>query len=115
MIDFPKRGQIYLITLPGQPNDRKARPALIVSLDTRNRLAEDVMVVPLTTTLKPSPTHVRMNQGVGGLKKNSMAKCEQLTTVNKAFLLQGPLAESVPDEILEAIEYAIMRAIGIII
>ena len=115
MIDFPKRGEIYLVTLPNQPNDRKVRPALIVSLDTRNRLADDVMVVPLTTTLKPSPTHVRIEQGTGGLKKHSMAKCEQLTTANKAFLLQGPLADKVPNEVLEAIEYAIMRAIGIII
>lgn len=115
MIDFPKRGEIYLITLPGQPNDGKARPALILSLNPRNRLGEDVMVVPLSTTLRPSPTHVRIEQGIAGLRNTSMAKCEQLTTLNKSFLLRGPFAGTVPDEILETIEYAVMRAIGIVI
>lgn len=115
MIDFPKRGEIYLITLPGQPNDRKARPAIILSLNPRNRLGDDVMVVPLSTALKPCPTHVRIEQGMAGLRKTSMAKCEQLTTLNKIFLLKGPFAGTVPDEMLEAIEYAVMRAIGIVI
>jgi mRNA-degrading endonuclease toxin of MazEF toxin-antitoxin module len=39
---YPKRGEIYLVRLPGQPKDTKPRPALVVSLDVRNRLANDV-------------------------------------------------------------------------
>ena len=52
MSEFPERGEIFLVKLPGHPRDRKARPALIVSLDVRNRLANDVMIVSLSTTLR---------------------------------------------------------------
>lgn len=101
--------------LPGHPRDRKARPALVVSLDIRNRLANDVMVVPLSTTLREAPTHVRIEQGEGGLGHASMAKCEQLTTLDKEFLLRGPFAGKVRDATMAEIERAIMRAIGIVV
>jgi len=79
MIEYPKRGEIYLVSLPSKPKDIKNRPALIVSLDIRNKLANDIIVVPLSTTLRPAPTHVLLSEGAGGLSKASMAKCEQLT------------------------------------
>lgn len=115
MSEFSQRGEIYLVKLPGHPRDRKARPALVVSLDVRNRLASDVMVVPLSTTLREAPTHVRIEQGEGGLSHASMAKCEQLTTLDKEFLLRGPFAGKVRDATMAEIERAIMRAIGIVV
>ena len=115
MTEFPQRGEIYLVKLPGHPRDRKTRPALVVSLDIRNRLANDVMVVPLSTTLRAAPTHVRLEPGEGGLDHVSMAKCEQLTTLDKAFLLRGPFAGTVRDATMTEIEHAIMRAIGIVV
>lgn len=115
MSEVPQRGEIYLVKLPGHPRDRKARPALVVSLEVRNRLANDVMVVPLSTTLRASPTHVRIEQGEGGLDHVSMAKCEQLTTLDKGFLLRGPFAGKVRDNTMAEIERAIMRAIGIVV
>lgn len=45
MIEFPRRGEIYLVNLPSQPKDIKNRPALVVSLDIRNKLANDIMRV----------------------------------------------------------------------
>ena len=101
--------------LPGHPRDRKVRPALVVSLDIRNRLANDVMVIPLSTTLRAAPTHVRVEQEEGGLNHVSMAKCEQLTTLDKGFLLRGPFAGKVRDATMAEIERAIMRAIGIVV
>jgi mRNA-degrading endonuclease toxin of MazEF toxin-antitoxin module len=71
---------IYLLNLPGQAKDTKSRPALVVSLDVRNRLANDVVVIPISTSLRSSPTHVELIAGEGGLEKRSMAKCEQITT-----------------------------------
>ena len=115
MTEFPQRGEIFLVKLLGHPRDRKARPALVVSLDVRNRLANDVMVVPLSTTLREAPTHVQIEQGEGGLDHVSMAKCEQLTTIDKAFLLRGPFAGKVRDATIAGIERAIMRAVGIVI
>jgi mRNA-degrading endonuclease toxin of MazEF toxin-antitoxin module len=112
---FPQRGEIFLVRRPGHPRDTKNRPALVVSLDIRNKLAGDIMVVPLTTILRDSPTHVRLLQGEGGLAHVSMAKCEQLTTLDKGFLLRGPFAGKVQNSTLKRIEQAIMRAIGIVV
>ena len=114
-MSYPKRGEIYLVRLPGQPMDVKPRPALIVSLDVRNRLANDVVVVPISTTLHTSPTHVALPEGEGGLDKTSMAKCEQITTLDKSFLIRGPFSGSIRLEKMTEVEKAIQRAIGIVI
>ena len=110
---FPHRGEIYVVKLPGHPSDRKARPALVVSMDIRNRLAHDVIVIPLTTTFRPAPTHIELPAGEGGLKESSMAKCEQITTLDKSFLLRGPFAGTISSSLMEEIEKAVQRAIGI--
>ena len=112
---YPLRGEIYLVKLPGRPKDTKSRPALIVSMDVRNRLADDVIVVPISTTLRTSPTHVPLSKGEGGLDKPSMAKCEQVTTLHKSFLLRGPFSETVHHETMVNVEIAIQRSIGIVI
>lgn len=111
---FPRRGEIYLVRLPGHPSDTKARPALVISMDVRNRLANDVTVVPLSTTLRPAPTHVELAAGEGGLGETSMAKCEQVTTLDKTFLLRGPFAGTISLSLMRDIEKAIQIAIGIL-
>lgn len=102
-----------MVKLPGHPSDSKDRPSLVVSLDVRNRLANDVIVVPLSATLRPAPTHVELPAGEGGLKETSMAKCEQVTTLDKSFLIRGPFAGTINPLLMEEIEKAIQRAIGI--
>ena len=113
-MSFPRRGEIYLVRIPGHPSDTKARPALVVSMDVRNRLANDVIVVPLSTTLRLAPTHVELPAGEGGLKETSMAKCEQVTTLDRAFLLRGPFAGTMSPSLMQDIEKAIQIAIGIL-
>ena len=112
---YPRRGEIYLVRLPSQPKDTKPRPALVVSLDVRNRLANDVIVVPLSTTLRTSPTHVELSEGEGGLDQTSMAKCEQITTLDKSFLIRGPFSGTITPMRMTEVETAIQRAIGIVI
>lgn len=51
MATFPRRGEVWLVDFPDDP---KSRPALIVSLDARNELANSVLAVPITTNLRPS-------------------------------------------------------------
>ena len=114
MIEYPKRGELYLVTLPSKPKDIKNRPALIVSLDIRNKLANDIIVIPLSSNLRPSPTHVLVQKGEGGLSRSSMAKCEQVTTIDKSLLIRGPFAGRISDEKMKEIEKAIMIAIGVI-
>jgi mRNA interferase MazF len=113
-MSFPGRGEIYLVKIPGQPSDHKMRPALIVSMDIRNQLANDVIVVPLSTNLRAAPTHVELPAGEGGLPKTSVAKCEQITTLDKSFLVRGPFAGAIGPMIMHKIEIAIQRAIGIV-
>jgi len=110
---YPRRGEIYLVRLPGHPADPKARPALVVSMDVRNRLANDVIVVPLSTTLRSAPTQIELSVGEGGLKQVSMVKCEQVTTLYKSFLLRGPFAETISAAKMHEIEKGVQRAIGI--
>ncbi|MGC2063845.1 MAG: type II toxin-antitoxin system PemK/MazF family toxin [Thermodesulfovibrionales bacterium] len=114
MIEYPKRGEIYLVTLGAKPNDLKNRPAVVVSLDIRNKLANDIIVVPLSTTFRQSPTHVLLKEGEGGLSKASMAKCEQVTTLDKVLLIKGPFAGRISNEKMLEIEKAIMIAIGML-
>jgi mRNA interferase MazF len=112
---YPRRGEIYLVSLPSQPKDTKPRPALVVSLDVRNRLANDVIVAPLSTTLRTSPTHVELSEGEGGLDQTSMAKCEQITTLDKSFLIRGPFSGTISPMRMTEVERSIQRAIGIVI
>jgi len=110
---FPHRGEIWPVLLPNQPGDTHTpRPALVVSLDVRNRLAGDVVVVPLSTNLRPLATHVLLGTGIGGLPQDSMAKCEQMTTLDKRLLGRGPLGGHVPDTVLTDVVRGIRRAIG---
>jgi len=110
---YPRRGEIYLVRLPGHPADTKARPALVVSMDVRNRLANDVIVVPLSTTLRSAPTHIELSVGEGGLKQVSMVKCEQVTTLVKSFLLRGPFAGTISAAKMHEIEKGVQRAIPV--
>jgi mRNA-degrading endonuclease toxin of MazEF toxin-antitoxin module len=82
-------------------------------MDVRNRLANDVIVVPLSTTLRPAPTPAELPAGEGGLRETSMAKCEQVTTLHKSFLIRGPFAGTISRTRMQEVEKAIQRAIGI--
>jgi mRNA interferase MazF len=113
MDSYPRCGEIYLVRIPNKPADGKERPALIVSLDIRNKLADDVIAVPLSTHLREAPTHVLIKKGTGGLRYDSMAKCEQITTLDKSLLLKGPFAGTVSEEILHQIYQAILNALGV--
>src|SRR5687767_7708984 len=84
---FPRRGEIWLVDFPDDP---KSRPALIVSTDARNEFANSVLAVPLTTNLRPSPTHVMLPKGQGGLAQDSMARCENVSYLTQVPPLAGP-------------------------
>lgn len=110
---LPKRGETWILELPSQPADpHTPRPALVVSVDVRNRLAGDVLVVPLSTYLRTLPTHVLIPAGAGGQRYDSMAKCEQITCLDKRFLVGGPLGRALSDPLLREVTRALRRAVG---
>lgn len=112
-MNAPGRGEIWSVRIPGQPDDpHQPRPALVVSADIRNRIADDVMVVPIFAQGAPGPTHVRIERGTGGLKKSGVLFCEELTTLDRDFLSRGPWGPAVPVDVLTAVIRAVRRALG---
>ena len=108
----PLRGCLYWVVIPGEPGE-KQRPALVVSVDARNRLANDVLVIPASTTLRVAPTHVRLRKGTGGMRMDSVLKCEQITTLPKILLSESALGGPLSAGLLGEVERGVLRAIGV--
>lgn len=111
--EFPRRGEIWFVETPGQPYDpHQPRPALIISEGIRNRLSDDFIVVPIVSSGRLGPTHVPIVAGQGGLPKDSVLFCEEITTLHRDFLIDGPLGRTVPPGLLGQVVRSIRRAIG---
>ncbi len=109
----PRRAEIYLASLRTRPGDRKTRPVLVISPDVRNRWASDVFVLPLSTQIRPAPTHVLLDRGQGGIPHASIVKCEQVTCLDKSLLESPPLGRPLNDDIIRTVENALLIALGI--
>ena len=112
MNPWPLRGCLYWVFLPGE-RTRKKRPALVVSVDARNRLASDVLVVPASTVRRDAPVHVRLKSGQGGVPQDCVLKCEQITTLPKELLGERALGGELSQQLMEQVERGILRSIGI--
>ncbi|OLC55286.1 MAG: hypothetical protein AUH85_09635 [Chloroflexi bacterium 13_1_40CM_4_68_4] len=109
----PTRGEIWSVRLPAKPDHpHQPRPALVVSSDYRNQVADDLIVIPIFSIGAESPTHVRLARGQGGIKKDSVLFCEELTTLTFDFLVRGPWGPPVDAAILRSAVRAVRRAIG---
>jgi mRNA-degrading endonuclease toxin of MazEF toxin-antitoxin module len=92
----------------------KRRPAVILSPDVRNRLANDVIIVPCSTRARPMAWHVQLQPGEAGLRQASMAKCEEIATVPKSWIDPDELAHLSPGR-MRQVELAIFSALGILV
>ena len=82
----PRRGEIYLVRLD------KDRPALVISNDALNRHALDICIVPITSVYHGRfALRVAIQAGEAGLNRNSWAKCDQVTTLDKQDVVYPPL------------------------
>jgi mRNA-degrading endonuclease toxin of MazEF toxin-antitoxin module len=82
----PKRGEVYVVQLD------KQRPAIVLSVDPLNTCALDVCLVPLTTVEHRNfSMRVSIKKGEANLNFNCWAKCDQVTTIEKALLKYPPL------------------------
>ena len=105
---FPRRGEIYLASLD------KDRPVLILSVDSLNRYALDVCVVPITSVQRSQfSMRVPLAKGEGGLNINCWAKCDQVATLEKTFLHAKPFG-TLPPSKLQQIENQVKLALGLI-
>lgn len=105
----PRRGCLYWARLPGD----KRRPVLVLSPDVRNERAHDVIVAPLTTTLRSAPTHVRLRAREGGTLAVSVIACERITTLERDILDPRPIGGPLSRERLAEVTKAVLRAIGV--
>ncbi|MGI9027253.1 MAG: type II toxin-antitoxin system PemK/MazF family toxin [Candidatus Saccharimonadales bacterium] len=104
------RSQIYWVQLDPTIGSeiKKTRPALVVSNDTNNRVANTVTVLPLSSQIKVvGPFEVLLPAGAGGLKVASKAKANQIRTVDKQRLSASPLGGVVDTATLGQINTAI--------
>jgi len=109
----PRRGEIWFVETPGQPFDpHQPRPGLVVSSNARNRNADDVIVVPIFSEGILGPTHVSVVKGVGGIPRDSVAFCEEITTIHHDFVSHGPLGPPVSSDLLAKVVRAVRRALG---
>jgi mRNA interferase MazF len=90
-----RRGEIYWANLSPRSGSeqRGRRPVLIVSHDAFNQTSawRSVIVVPLSTSAaqrRRGPTAVLLPAGSGGLKKQSLAICHQITTLDRSKLAE---------------------------
>jgi len=102
---FPRRGEVYVVRLD------KDRPALVISADALNRYALDVCVVPITSVKHARfSLRIPLNPPEGGLPRPSWAKCDQVTTLEKALLVYPPLGR-LSDSNLNAVAQGIKVAL----
>ena len=83
-----------------------------MSENTRNYATDDVTVIPIFSQGASGPTRVPLPQGEGGIKHDSVLFCEEITTIDKRFLHDGPLGEPVSGEVLQQVLFAVRRALG---
>ena len=102
-----------MVYTPGQPDDpHQPRPALVVSEDVRNRLRDDLVVIPLFSLGRLGPTRVSVPARTGGLRNPGILFCEEITTIDRDFLYRGPLGPRLARPVLDAVVRAVRRALG---
>ena len=102
-----KRGYLYWARMD------KRRPVLVLSPDYRNERANDVIIVPGSTTIRDAPTHVVLRAGEGGVRVRTALKCEQVITLPRDALQPRALGGRLSAERIAAVERALLRAIGV--
>jgi mRNA-degrading endonuclease toxin of MazEF toxin-antitoxin module len=110
---YPRRGEIYFASVRTGPGERKVRPVLIISPDARNRWASDVLAIPISTKVRPAPEHVLLDRGEGGLPQSSVAKCEQVSSIDRSLLEGRPVGGPISEDRMRQVEDALLIALGI--
>jgi mRNA-degrading endonuclease toxin of MazEF toxin-antitoxin module len=103
-----RRAHIYWVRMP---SERKRRPAVVLSADRRNQLADTVVVAPMSTVPRRGRWNVGLRKGEGGLPHDSVIKCEEITTLLKDKLEPTSLGGPLSSERLAEIRTALLCAL----
>lgn len=95
----------------GEANEQRGiRPGLVFQNNTGNAYSPNIIVLPLTSSIKKlnQPTHVYVPSNGTGLLKNSVVLCENPETMSKDKI--GEYLTTLPREYMEKIAIASMLA-----
>jgi mRNA interferase MazF len=110
-----KRGEVYWADLaPRSGSEQQGRrPVIVISHDAFNQTPgwRSIIVVPLSTSpiqASRGPSAIPLAPGRSGLRKESIALCHQVTTLDRAKLTQliGQLSSVELDQIEDGLKAA---------
>jgi len=113
----PKRGEIWFVKFPSDSPQKNPRPVVLVSVDARNQhpRAETVLAVPLSTALRDSPTHIRLQPGETGLAEACDVQAEAISTIRKQSLQPSRTAlRRLSESTMREIARCVVRARGFV-
>ena len=87
----PRRGEVWFVSLNPTVGHEQAgrRPAVVISEDAFNSGPADLVVLlPITSTLKPIPSQIRLSPPEGGLDRESAVLCEAVRSVSRRRLIR---------------------------
>jgi mRNA interferase MazF len=111
-----KRGEVYWANIKPRSGSEQTgkRPVIILSSDGFNSILtwRSVIVIPLSTSgkqAKRGPTAVFLPKDEGGLARDSIALCHQITTLDQSKLtgLIGTLSPDALNEVEDGLRAAI--------
>jgi mRNA interferase MazF len=105
-----QRGEVYQVELsPTRGSELKYdHPAVVISSNIINDAAAIVIICPITSGPRPSPIHIPLAKGEGGLQKDCIAHCGQVRAVDKERLKEkrGDLLPSTMESIAKGLRLA---------
>lgn len=111
---MPKQRDIVLIPIPFTDlTSQKKRPAVVISSDNYNNTHEDIVVVALTSNVKPRDFTVTVtsdNLEEGILMARSMIRVDKIYTLNKSIVIRtfgrvnSGILSKIKDFLLQIIE-----------
>jgi mRNA-degrading endonuclease toxin of MazEF toxin-antitoxin module len=102
----PKRGEIWLFD-----DGYGEHPGLIISPTARNKISNDVLLVPFTSSPAHAHRHLAVAPARTGLASGSYAQYSNISRLGREQLLKGPVS-TVTDELLNEIVRHVRLAIG---
>jgi len=113
-MEFPRRGEIWLVSLEPTTGSEigKIRSALVISNDRNNQFADTVTVIPITSkTKRIYPFETFLSHQETHLPRDSKAKSNQIRTIDKKRLIK--LLVKLSSEKIAEVEQAILIHLGI--
>lgn len=110
----PRIGEIYCVKFNGKGSEQNGlRPGLVVQNNTGNTFSPNVIVLPLTSSLKKlnQPTHVLLRAQDTGLIRDSLVLCENPECVSKERL--GNYITTLSDKYMQKIATAFLLATSV--